>query len=265
VSAATYPVVQPKFGDPRPPPFIIQAEPVEGPVVPAEPPAPEEEMPAVRPSMFDLVLRRPRLLDRVLRDEAMLPKAIQEMVSLSVAGLAVYGLVLGASAQLVRGQHPLFGFFAGSLPAVWTPVSFVLAFLGAICICLPSFYFFTQLSGLDASFRMVTAQALRGIATTGVLLLGAAPFYAAWVLGNVVGVFEDVQTTLWVGLVVPFLVGLVGVASVDRGFRSMLDVLPVTHPRRGNYVRRMVLAWGALFTAIAPVALYRLGEFFSRT
>jgi multisubunit Na+/H+ antiporter MnhG subunit len=45
----------------------------------------------------------------------------------------------------------------------------------------------------------------------------------------------------------------------------MLDVLPVTHPRRGNYVRRMVLAWGALFTAIAPVALYRLGEFFSRT
>jgi hypothetical protein len=223
----------------------------------------EEEMPSVRPSMFDLVLRRPRLLDRVLRDEAMLPKAIQQLVSLSVLGLAVYGLVVGASAQLIRDQLAPGSFFTGGFPAVWAPVSFVLAFLGAICICLPSFYFFTQLSGMDASFRLVTAQALRGIATTGVLLLGAAPFYAAWVLGNVVGVFENVDITLQVGLVIPFLVGLIGVGAVDKGFRSMLDVLPQTHARRGNFVRRLVLAWGALFTAVAPVALYRLGGFFS--
>jgi hypothetical protein len=84
------------------------------------------------------------------------------------------------------------------------------------------------------------------------------------VLGNVVGVFTDVETTLRVGLVIPFAVGLFGVFAVERAFRSMLDVLPVTHARRGNFVRRMVLAWGALFTAIAPVALWRVGEWFGQ-
>lgn len=221
----------------------------------------EEPLPAARPPMFELVLRRPRLLDRYLRDEASLPRAIQSLVTLSVAGLAVYGLIVGASAQLAREQ--LTGtFFTAGLPALWTPLAFVGAFLGAIGLCLPSFYFFAQLSGLDASFRLVTAQALRGVATTAVLLLGASPFYAAWLLGNVVGVFDDVQFTLRLGLVLPFLVGLFGVGAVERAFRSMLDVLPVTHQRRGNFVRRMVLAWGALFTAIAPVALLRLGEWF---
>jgi hypothetical protein len=250
VSAATYPVVQ--------------ALPVQAPVDLPPPVVEEEELPAVRPSMFDLVLRRPRLLDRILREEGALPKAIQELASLSVVGLAVYGAVVGASAQLVRDRLVPGMFFASGLPAVWMALAFVLAFLGAICICLPSFYFFAQLSGLDASFRMVTAQALRGVATTAVLLLGAAPFYAAWVLGSVVGVFQDVDAALQVGMLIPFAVGLFGVGAVYRAFRSMLDVLPVTHVRRGNFVRRMVLAWGALFTAIAPVALYRAGEWFGR-
>ncbi|HZN92122.1 MAG TPA: hypothetical protein VFB81_05435 [Myxococcales bacterium] len=260
MSTSTFPVVQPG----RP---IIQALPVDPPAK-VEAPAPvevaevEEEIPAVRPSMFDLVLRRPRLLDRVLRDERSIPKAIQDLVSLSVIGFSVYGLVVGASAQLVHDRLGWNSFFTHGTPAVWTPLSFVLAFLGAIGICLPSFYFFTQLSGLDASFRSVTAQALRGAATTAVLLLGAAPFYGAWVLGNVVGVFSDVRFTLQIGMVLPFIIGLFGVGAVERAFRSMVEVVPITHRRRGNFVRRMVMAWGALFTAIAPVALYRLGEWF---
>jgi len=80
------------------------------------------------------------------------------------------------------------------------------------------------------------------------------------VLGNVVGLFPDALLTLRVGMALPFVVGLFGVGAVERAFRSMLDVVPLTHLRRGSFVRRMVLAWGALFTAIAPVALYRLGE-----
>jgi hypothetical protein len=263
VSAATYPVIQAlpveKPADELMAAVVAEAR---GQVEPAAEPV--EEMPKVRPPMFDLVLRKPRLLDRVLWNEAALPKVIQELASLSVVGLAVYGLVVGVSAQLVRDRLWPGSFFLGGSPGVWMPLALVIAFLGAICICLPSFYFFAQLSGLDASFRLVTAQALRGVATTGVLLLGAAPFYAAWVLGNVVGIFTDVEATLRVGLVVPFAVGLFGVAAVDRAFRSMLDVLPVTHQRRGNFVRRMVLAWGALFTAVAPVALYRVGDWFGR-
>lgn len=231
---------------------IIEALPV------PPPPPPPVTTPGVDAPMFDLVLRHPRHLDQLLRDEAQLPRAIQELVTLSFIGLAVHGLVVGISAQLAGTEV----FFARGMPALWMPVAFVLAFLGALGICLPSFYFFTQLSGLDASFRLVTAQAIRGTAKTAVLLLGALPFYAAWLLGNVVGLFSNVEGTLTIGMVLPFLVGLWGVVEVDRGFRGMVDALPVTHVRRGNFIRRMVLAWGALYTVIAPVALVRLCEWF---
>jgi hypothetical protein len=235
---------------------VIEALPV-GPPRPAVPALEEAGEAGDRSApVFDLVLRRPRQMDRLLRDEARLPRAIQDLVGLSCVGLAVHGLVVGASAQVAGAGV----FFAHGMPALWMPAAFVLAFLGALGICLPSFYFFTQLSGLDASFRLVTAQAVRGTAKTAVLLLGALPFYAAWLLGNVVGVFSNVELTLTVGMVLPFVVGLWGIAEVDRGFRGMLDTLPVTHARRGNFIRRMVLAWGALYTVIAPVALVRLCE-----
>ena len=131
---------------------------------------------------------------------------------------------------------------------------------GALCICLPSFYFYTQLSGLDASFRLVTAQALRAQATMSVLLLGVLPFYAAWLLGTVVGVFDEPGTALFAGMCLPFGVGLWGIRAVYRGFCDLAEHLPITHQRRGNFLQRLVLCWGGVYSVVAPVALYRLGE-----
>jgi hypothetical protein len=62
------------------------------------------------------------------------------------------------------------------------------------------------------------------------------------------------------GVLLPFFVGLWGVAAVYRGFCHLAEHLPLTHRRRGNFLRRLVLAWGAVYTAIAPVALWRLGQ-----
>src|SRR5687768_13812844 len=90
---------------------IVDALPV---AAPREEP---EEAGAPSAPMFDLVLRRPRQLDRLLRDEAQLPRAIQQLVSLSFIGLAVHGLVVGASAQLAGAQ----AFFAKGTPALWMP------------------------------------------------------------------------------------------------------------------------------------------------
>ena len=144
------------------------------------------------------------------------------------------------------------------------PLSFVGAFMTALLVCLPSFYFFTQLSGLDASFRLVTAQAVRVMARTSVLMLGVLPFYAALSLTRVVGGLFSPYTVLHMGFYLPFLVGLFGIASLYRSFRSLLKVLPITHERRGRFLLRMVLAWGAVYSAVAPVALYRFVEALGR-
>jgi len=211
------------------------------------------------PGMFDLILRGEARLHRLMRDEAGLPEVIQKFLALSVLGLTIHGVVLGLAAELF-GDAPMLDWYQAGHPVVWMPLAFIGAFLGALCICLPSFYFYTQLSGLDASFRLVTAQALRAQATMSVLLLGVLPFYAAWLLGTVVGVFDAQRTALFAGMCLPFLVGLLGIRAVYRGFCDLANHLPITHQRRGNFLKRLVLCWGGVYTVVAPVALYRLGE-----
>jgi len=223
-------------------------------------PAPKlEPDPVPVPGMFDLILRGETRLHRVMRDEAGLPEVIQKLLALSVLGLTIHGLVLGLAAGLFERDAALVWYQAGH-PVVWMPLALIGAFLGALCICLPSFYFYTQLSGLDASFRLVTAQALRAQATMSVLLLGVLPFYAAWLLGTVVGVFDAPGTALFAGMCLPFGVGLWGIRAVYRGFCDLAEHLPITHKRRGDFLKRLVLCWGGVYSVVAPVALYRLGQ-----
>jgi hypothetical protein len=204
--------------------------------------------------MFDVVVRGDAELDSAIGTEDALPGVVPRLLALSVLGMAVHGAAVGAIASGLAG--------AGTSAALLMPAAFVLAFLGALSICLPSFWFYTQLSGLDASFRLVTAQALRGQATTSTLILGALPFYTALALAARLGVVSDPREVLWAGLVLPFGVGLFGIRAIHRGFMKLAQTLPKTHARRGDFLRRMVLAWGAVYTAVAPVALYRLVQAF---
>lgn len=218
-------------------------------------------------AMFDLVLRDPERLDALLLDEQRLGTTLHRLLALALLGLSAHGLLLGfvqrtllwsslnLDTQVWLGGHPM----------LTLPVAFVGAFLTALGVCLPTFYFFTQLSGLDASFRLVTAQAVRVMARTAVLLLGALPFYAALSLSRAVSSLVSPQTVLAVGFGLPFFIGLFGIASLYASFRSLLRVLPITHERRGRFLLRMVLAWGAVYSAVAPVALYRFIEALGRT
>ena len=208
----------------------------------------------LRPGVFDLVLRGQQRLTQLLTDEAFLPEAVQKLLAWSLVGFATHGLVTGAALQWTGGS-PL----AATHPALWMPFAFALSFVGALCICLPSFYFYTQLAGIDASFRLVTAQALRANATTSVLLLGVAPFYAAYALacrsGFIEGGADEIAN---VGYLLPFAVGLFGVRNMYRGFAELAEVLPRTHTRRGHFLRRMVVCWCGIYSLVAPVALWRL-------
>lgn len=213
--------------------------------------------------IFDLLLRGQKQLTRLVAREQALPGAIQGMLAISLLGMAVHGLVVGLGAQLLDPARPGWPWQEG-LPALWMPVAFVLAFIGALLICLPTFYFHTQLAGLDASFRLVAAQALRAQATTSVLLLGIAPFYAAYLLAHAVGFYRDVEGAIQVGLMLPFAIGLFGIRAVYLSFQDLLEYVPISHRRRGNYLARMVLLWGAVYSAVAPVALWRLAEALSQ-
>jgi hypothetical protein len=223
---------------------------------PSATPAPISEPPTL--GMLDLVLRDQSHLTRVLLDERALPAAVQKLLVLSLLGLGVHGFVVGLAAQILHPELP----WGGPLghPVAWMPLSLVLAFTGGLCVCLPSFYFYTQLAGLDASFRLVTGQALRAQATTAVLLLGVAPFYAALVLGCVVGAIDNAPAVVLAGLVIPFVVGLYGMRALHRGFGELAAVLPLTHRRRGDFLRRMVVCWTAVYAAVTPVALVRLAQ-----
>jgi len=81
-----------------------------------------------------------------------------------------------------------------------------------------------RLTGLDASFRLIAAQALRAQATTSVLLLGVAPFFAAYALACATGLFDG--SALPAGAVAaPFLAGLSGLRALYRGFCDLAGAL----------------------------------------
>lgn len=219
--------------------------------MPAAPPEPQPR------SMFDLVLRGGDRLDQLLRDESQLASAAQKLLLLSLLGLAIHGLTLGLAASAL--PHDAVGAFLSRGRAwLWAPLSFAGAFVGTLGICLPTFWFYTQLAGLDASFRLVATQALRAQATTSVLLLGVLPFYAAYAMGAALHVFHPALVTT-VGLWLPFAVGLFGVVALYKAFVSLAQHLPKTHQRRGNFLLRMVVLWAGVYTLIAPIALWALG------
>ena len=96
------------------------------------------------------------------------------------------------------------------------------------------------------------------------MLFGALPLYVAIALASVLHFLVGADTVIAVGLLMPFGVGLIGIRTVYKGFGALAEHLPLTHRRSGNFIRRLVLAWGAVYTAVAPVALYRLAEAIAR-
>ena len=210
------------------------------------------------PSAFDLILRGQKDLDALLENESNHAPIIRRLLEIAVLGLAAQGFAVGLTAQILgSGSMFLFQNIVVGPTALWMPICFVVAFLGALSICLPSFYFYTQLSGLDASFRMVTAQALRTLATTSVFLFGILPIYLALGLTSIVTHSIAPDVVLICGFLSPFAVGLTGLIALYRGFKHLLTYLEITHRRRGDFLLKCLIAWSLVYTSVAPVALYR--------
>jgi hypothetical protein len=206
---------------------------------------------------YELVLRDGAGLDRYVVEPELQEAGVRQLLGVSVTGMLLYGAMVGLVAQM---SAPIASLGLGRFPVITVPLALTGSFLGALAICLPSFYFYTQLSGVDASLRVITGQALRAQARTSVLLLGVLPIYVAIALASVVGVIDRGPAFVSWGIALPFVVGLGGLRSLWSSFRRLSATLPVAHQRRPWFLPRMVLAWGMVYSVVAPVALYRLIE-----
>ena len=214
--------------------------------------------------MFALLLRDDAELNDLVMDDSRREAVVRALVSLSLGGLLAHGFAVGLVAELAPplGDAGLAEWLHGH-PLLWMAPCLVAAFVGGLALCLPSFYFFTQLAGVEASPGLVVAQGLRALARTGVILLGAEPFFVAVVFGSILG-WLSASAVTWVGLAMPFLVGVLGVTSVYKSFRALLDRVDITHQRKGDFVLHVAFAWACLYLVVAPVALWRVGQLLGR-
>jgi hypothetical protein len=196
---------------------------------------------------------------------------VPRLLALGTIGFAVYGVGITVMLNAVRVT---WGLWPAGLPrAHWNDASIanlLLAYcLGLVAtngICLPSFYFYGLLAGVRVSMLGVVAHAMKGMASAAVALLGILPIYVATALTVVVFPVPQrlVLGCVALGLVLPFLAGVWGVKTLYDGFLELRDT--ICHERRESracLLRRLLLAWCGLYTAVTPLMVYVLWNFFA--
>lgn len=250
------------------------AEALTGPVRAAERgEAAEETVEAGERTVFglvDLILKAPERVDQLNRDPARAPELLPRFLGIGLAAYTIYSLammiILGLAPAAALPHHippmPAFHWSDGTALALWP--AYTLGIVLASCVCLPSFYFYSLLAGVRMSFQQVVAIVLRCKTASAMVLLGLLPIYVALILGLLVfkADLTNVEHVLYLGLFLPFIAGLEGVHSIYRGVMGMADTLPPERRcRRECFLRRLTLAWAAVYTAVAPVMIYRLWWF----
>ena len=209
--------------------------------------------------LVELMLKdRPRL-DSLIRDEVHAPELIPRLLAVALIGYAVFGIAATLIVNLSHTQ-PFWMPSARWSDGAWASLTlaYVLGMVAATGVCLPSFYFYGLLAGVKLSMLQATAHAVKCLAVTAVVLVGALPIYVAISLGMIVfsAPDEGTQWTIGLGLVLPFVAGLGGVYSLFVGFTGLADTLPAC--RRACFLRRLTLAWSVCYSTVTPVMIYWL-------
>jgi len=212
--------------------------------------------PPARPgNLMQMLLLGHRSLNDELHDQVALPRRILQLIGLAVVGFALHGAAVGLALQRLHGLG--LGTLPGH-PALWLPVAFTISLIGALGICLPIFFFCSQMAGLDTPLPLVAAQALRANATSAILLFALLPFYVALALGTL-WVPALAPAALYLGFGLPLLAGLGGIRAVYLGFADLAQRQSPEGQRR-QLLLVMVLCASVVYALVAPVAMYRLAE-----
>jgi hypothetical protein len=236
--------------------------------------------------LVELILKRRDRLERLVRNPTRQAELLPKFLAISLIGfvffgvamslvftsarewpqvapirdlLAGHGIGLAPFATFDAGETALDPWFDGSALALIA--AYALGLVAATGICLPSLYFYGLLAGVQMTMLDVVLQALKAKATTAVALVGILPIYAALALGMVVFDLPAPlqQATFWLGLILPFLAGGFGTYALYQGLSGFADTLCADRrSRRSCFLRRLVLAWAACYTAITPVMIHSL-------
>ena len=221
--------------------------------------------------LLDLLLKDRPALEQLLREPAHQRRLIPRLLTLGLIGFAIYGI---AATAILNAVRVTWHFWPPGVPrAQWSDASIgnlLLAYcLGLVAtngICLPSFYFYGLLAGVRTSMLGVVAHAMKGMASAAMALVGVLPIYVATALTVVV---FPVPRSFMIGcvafgLVLPFVAGIWGVKTLYDGFLTLRDTICVERREsRTCLLRRLLLAWCACYTAVTPLMVYVLWNFFA--
>ncbi|HEV3005276.1 MAG TPA: hypothetical protein VGX78_12490 [Pirellulales bacterium] len=222
-------------------------------------------------SLLELLLKEPARLDALLRDQARQREAVPRLLALALAGFAIYGL---AATVVLNALLETRDYWPAGVPAAhWSDrsvanllVAYCLGLVAANGVCLPSFYFYGLLAGVQTTMLGVTAHAMKGLAASALALVGILPVYVSLALAVIVFPLPEklLAVTSALGLALPFIAGLWGVRSLYQGFVCLSDTIP--SERRGDracFLRRLLVAWCGCYTAVTPLMIYTLWNHFS--
>jgi len=240
-------------------------------------------------ALVELVLKNPGRLHRLLSESHGQINLLWRLLTISLLSFALYGvamsLVLASTGHWPKLAH-VPTWLAGDN---WTMIEFqarersllngqqargafeltaayALGLIAATGVCLPSLYFYCLLSGVRMTMVDVVLHAVKAKAVAAVALVGILPLYVALAMGAAVfgAPLVTLQSTLYLGLALPFLAGLWGTQSLYQGF-SLVAASCTSQPEsRQCFLRRLVLSWSVLYAAIVPVMVYSLWEALAR-
>ena len=121
----------------------------------------------------------------------------------------------------------------------------------------------------------VVLHSLKSKAPGAIGLIGILPMYAAVGMGVIIlsGSVETLtaepgglmKMALWLGLILPFIGGLFGTWSMYRRFGGLADTIPQERrEKRSIFLNRLAVSWVAVYTAVTPLMIFTLWEFFGR-
>jgi len=234
--------------------------------------APESDLGVLHdPSAFQLM--NWMLTDRgrfreAIADEDWQPALLPRLLAIAMGCLFAYGIVMWA---VIASTGTQLSFMTGGVPGrPWflsVPLAYALGMIGAVGICLPSFYFFALQCGFKPTLRNIVIAIAGGQALTSVFLIGILPVFAACILGAERLGGGPALLSKWTtfGLFLPVVAGFVGAAELHEWFTGLAATLPADARARREGVVGFLGLWSTgLYVVVAPVLVYQLLVTFGR-
>jgi hypothetical protein len=223
--------------------------------------------------LVELMLKDPQQLDSLVRDKSRQAELIPRLLAISIVGVTIFGVAVTVILNATVALGTAAAWPSGVPAANWgtwsvgnLTIAYVIGLIAATGICLPTFYFFGLLSGVNPTMLGVLAHAMKGKSVGAITLVGILPIYFAVVLGMIVFRLpaQLTELTLYGALALPWVAGLNGVRSLYVGFMGLADMIaPDRRCERRCLLRRLVVSWSFCYAAVQPLMIYTLWRHFS--